>query len=125
MSESAQVVKPTRNDLRARIFAGKKLKTKVIEFFGSEIELRQSNFGGILDAQAREDRQSAILEALIAQAFVPGTEEKVFEEADVETLKELPFGADFLRVSSALEELTEVNFLDKKGTSEPDQTSTS
>lgn len=122
MSESKAI---NRDAIRAGIFSGKQLKSKVVDFFGSEIELRQSNFGAIIDAQSKEDRQSAILEALISQAFVPGTEEKVFEEGDFAALKELPFGADFLRVSKALEELTEVNFLDKKDTSGNAQTSTS
>lgn len=125
MSESNQVAKPTRDEIRGRIFSGKKLKSKLVDFFGEEIELRQSSFGAIIDAQSKEDRESAILEALINQAFVPGTEEKVFEEGDFATLKALPFGGDFLKVSKALEELTEVNFLDKKSSSDPVQTSTS
>ena len=115
----------TRDNIRGGIFSGKKLKIKEVEFFGQMIELRQSNFGAILDAQSQEDRQSAILEALIKNAYVPNTSERVFEDGDIDALRELPFGADFLRVSKALEELTEVNFLDKKDTSGAVPTSTS
>ena len=100
------------------------MKKKEIDFFGGKIELRQPRLADVLDAQNSDDRESAVIDTLIRYAFVPGTDEKVFDEGDAETLKQKPFGADFLRVSKALEELTEVNFLDKENSSGGDQTST-
>lgn len=116
MSEPSKPVMPTRNDLRSKILGRKEMKKETVEFFGTHIELRQSSFGDILKAQSNEDRQSVVIEALLNQAYVPGTDEKVFEEGDITTLKNLPFGADFLRINAALERLTEVNFLGQKDT---------
>lgn len=111
---NTEPMESSRDQIRGSIFASKKLKTKIIDFFGTQIEIRQNSFGQILEASSREDRESAVVEALIANAYVPNTDVKVFEEGDVASLKELPFGADFMRVNKAIEELTEVNFLDKK-----------
>lgn len=114
----------TRDELRAKIFSDKKLNIIPVEFFGGTIELRQPALGDILKAQTNEDREAAVIETLIDYAFVPGTEEKVFEKADAASMKALPFGADFLRVTKALEELTEVNFLDKPNSSKDETIST-
>lgn len=111
---SEQPKAPSRNDIRAKIFAKREIKKKVIQFFGSEIELRQPTLGDIINARENEDRQAAVIETLVKYAYVPGTDERVFEDADAEAFANMPFGADFLRASKALEELTEVNFLDKK-----------
>jgi len=110
----APAPKKDRKSVRANIFARKELRKKVINFFGEEIELRQPQLGDIISARENDDRQAAVIETLIKYAFIPGTEEKVFEDADADSFKTMPFGADFLRINQALEELTEVNFLDKK-----------
>lgn len=103
-----------RAKLRGDIFKTKPLKSKKVDFFGTEIELRQPSLGAIINAQDNENRQSAVIEALIQYAFVPDTDIKLFEDGDAESFKSMPFGADFLRISNALGELTEVNFLDGK-----------
>jgi len=114
-----------RDELRAKIFAESKLNVIPVKFFGVTIELRQPQLQDILGAQSKDDREAAVIETLIQYAFIPGTDEKVFENADAAGLKAKPFGADFLRVSKALEDLTEVNFLDKPSSLSVDQTSTS
>lgn len=114
-----------RDELRAKIFAETKLNIIPVEFFGATIELRQPQLQDILAAQKTEDREAAVIETLIEYAFIPGTDERVFETGDAAGLKAKPFGADFLRISKALEDLTEVNFLDKPQSSNVDLTSTS
>lgn len=114
----------TRDELRAKIFAAHSVKKLPVEFFGADIELRQPILADIIKAQKSEDRESAVIQTLVDYAYVPGTDDKVFEAADAESFKVMPFGADFIRVSNALEELTEVNFLDKSATSKGGQTST-
>ena len=113
-----------RNAIRAQIFAARELKKIEVEFFGAQIEMRQMQLSDILTVQNNEDRESGIVDMLIKYAYVPGTDEKVFEDADADAFKKLPFGADFQRLSKAMEELTEVNFLDKKPTSKDVPTST-
>ena len=101
-----------RSQLRGQIFAAEnaKVQNRKVVFFGATIELRQSTLGQTLEAQANEDREAAVIDILIRRAFVPDTDVLVFEEADADSLKAMPFGADFIRVSSALEEMTGVDF---------------
>lgn len=104
----------SRDAIRARIFASRKPASKIITFFGEEIEFRQSTFGEILAAKESASPESAVIGALVSQAFIPGTNEHVFEEGDAEALKAQPFGDDFIRVAKTIEELTQVNFLPQK-----------
>lgn len=101
----------TRDQMRAKIFAAKTVKRKTIDFFGTDIEIRQPTLGDIVDAQSNEDRKAAVVETLIKYAYIPKTDTKVFEDGDADVFKGMPFGGDFIRVSKTLEELTEVNFL--------------
>lgn len=103
-----------RDAMRAAIFAPKQVKSEPVNFFGQDIEIRQMILADVLNASNNPDRESAIIDTLINYAYIPGTDERVFEEGDAAQFKTMPFGADFIRVSKALEALTEVNFLDKK-----------
>lgn len=115
MSEpQAEVPASGRNTLRGKIFKSVPVRKKLITFNGVEIELRQPKLGDILDAQSETDRTRGVIDTLIKHAYVPGTDERVFEEADTETLRNMPFGQDFIGVNTALEELTEVNFLERR-----------
>lgn len=114
-------VPPTRDEIRAKIFQSKVLKREIIEFFGMQIEIRQSTLTDILNAREEENGQSAVIRNLVQNAYVPKTDIKVFEDTDADSFGALPFGADFIRVSKALEKLSEVNFLDAKPGSPVDQ----
>lgn len=107
-------VKPDRASVRARILASRAPKSEVIMFFGEQIELRQPTLGAVLDSQTKEDRRGAMIDLIIERAYIPGTDELVFELADSDTLRALPFGADWIRVNKAMEALSEVNFLDNE-----------
>lgn len=122
----------TRDDIRGKIFAAHKLATEEIEIFGTKVELRQPTLSDILVIQqARDDSEdgavpvSSVARILIQYSFVPGTSEKVFEEGDGEAIMQLPFGEDMIRVTTALEKLTKVNFTPKTDSSDQGQTSTS
>lgn len=112
--EEAVPHKPSRNELRKAIFAARPVRTKLVMFYGQQIEIRQPKMGDILAAQAQDDREQGIINILISYAYVPGTDEKVFEEGDADAIKEMGFGADFTAVSQAFAELTDVNFLDTR-----------
>lgn len=99
----------SRDQMRANIFASKQVKIKIVDFFGEKIELRQPVLADILAAKEK-DTQDGVIGMLVDYAYVPGTDQKVFEPTDRDGLLQLPFGNDFLDVSNALEELTNVNF---------------
>lgn len=103
-----------RDSIRAAVLATHKPKSVLLEIFGTQIELRQPLMKEVMAAQEDDDRQRSIITILINQGYVPGTDEKVFDDADFEQLANLPFGGDILKIAKGLEQLTDVNFLDKK-----------
>ena len=101
----------SRDELRAQIFSSesRKPEAKVIEFFGSEVEVRQPSLSTILGAQTgNKSERDTIIVMIIDQTFVPGTNEKVFESADRDQLVSMPYGTDMNRMSRALNELTDL-----------------
>jgi hypothetical protein len=92
-----------RVNIRNKIFAAKP-ESRPVDFFGTKIELRQPTLGIILEMRANRIEDSA-LNMLLTYAYVPGTDEKVFEPADEESLRQLPFGPDMQRLTSAVNEL--------------------
>lgn len=114
-----------RDQIRAKVFSGEnKPKREQVEFFGTTIELRQPTLAQVIEAQASEDRESAVIDMLVNRAFVPETDEHVFEDTDAAGLKALPFGPDFIRVSNAFEKMSDVNFRDGKSAVEKESSST-
>jgi hypothetical protein len=102
-------VPQSRDQVRAQIFASKTVKKKLVDFFGVKIEIRQPQLADILQAR-KEGEQSGVIGILVDHAYVPNTDQKIFEPTDKDALLQMPFGGDFLEVSNALEELTNVNF---------------
>ncbi len=96
----------TREDIRAKIFSSKKFKSKVITLFGAKVEIHQPNLGAILQYKEEQDRQSALMDLLIGYCFIPGTDQKIFEEADKDTVMNMPFDDSILELNAAVEELT-------------------
>lgn len=103
-----------RDKLRQKVLATVIPLTKTITFFGAEIEIRQITLGDVIRSQKAQqegaDPQAGMVQMLIDYAFVPGTDEHVFELADRDALMEQPFGHDFVRVSEAIAALTTVDF---------------
>lgn len=100
-----------RKTLRDRIFASAKVKTKTITFFGVDVELRQPSTGRVLELRSlnAEDPKRAAMEMIINYTYVPGTDELMFEEADIEALLSMPFGEDMARMNRAISELTDID----------------
>lgn len=94
--------------LRGKIFAdaNKVRASRTITFFGAEIELRQPTLRNIAEMADEDSEQAAIVSTLLHYAYVPGTDEKVFTDAHIEALMELPFGPDFTAVADAIKELS-------------------
>ena len=96
----------SRSQLRGKIFSAKTEK-KTVNFMGAEVELRQPGIGQVLEARQAfsDDLKRGTVNMLIKYTYVPGSDEKVFEEADFDAILELPFNADFNNLSSELNKL--------------------
>ncbi len=111
----------TRDEIRGSIFNNvqQRREGREIDFFGQKIELRAPSLGAIIN---REGVINAVT-ILIENSYIPGTDEKVFEEADRDALMKLPFNADLMSVARALEELTGIDVKAEEGNLEAIQLS--
>lgn len=101
---TAQMVPPSRDEIRAKIFGSKPKSVLLDDFFGVCIELRQPSLGVAL-SKRDESEENRVYTMLADYAFVPGTNEQVFEAADIEQIKELPFGAEFQQLITQINKL--------------------
>ena len=84
--------KLTRDEARAAIFGAKTTKT-VATLNGVRVYLQEPQLGAVMDFQQEEDRKRGACMMLVR--FVHTEDgEPVFEEADVDSLLELPFNKD-------------------------------
>jgi len=101
----------TKDEMRAKIFSAQSMnrKTILVPFFGADIELRQPSVGEVEKLLDRETGKVSMVQVLIDHAYVPGTDTKVFDFADLDQLKTLPFNEDMSKVAEAVGQLTNVN----------------
>lgn len=99
--------------LKARMFSSKNkmLRSKIIKFFGEDIEIRQPTIGHMIKQTENEltDPMERGLLVLMNFAFVPGTDERVFNDTDTESLAGLPYGEDFARAVEAFQMVTDTS----------------
>ncbi len=100
----------TRDQLRdALLGTAPKPESRLIEMFGVEIELRQPNLGAIMKARETSDETTRAVDMIIEYAFVPGTDEHVFDIADRDIIKNWPFGKDLTNLNTVIAELTGID----------------
>ena len=99
-----------RTEIRALILSSENLKRKtlVFTFFGAEIELRQPTTGDIMRYMEESTRTMSLVNILLDYAYIPGTDEKVFEAGDIDTLKQLPYNEDMQKLTKVIEQFTNV-----------------
>lgn len=103
----------SKSAIRAAIL-GMKAKSELVTLFGAEVEVRQPSLGVIMDSRERmfsgeTDLKSQTVDMIIRYVFVPGTNEKVFDEADRDELIQLPFSNDINKLSTTLNRIMGVD----------------
>ncbi len=100
----------TRDDLRGRLLGTKaKPKSEIVTLFGEEIELRQPSFGSMLDAREIADTKTRTIEMIVQYAYVPGTDEHIFEDTDRDMILGWPFGEEVLEIQNAIARLSGID----------------
>jgi hypothetical protein len=98
----------SRDSIRKAVLNSKP-KSKVVKVFGQDVEIRQATVGELLKESGPNDTQisraDAFAHLLIRFCFVPGTNERVFEEADIESLKDIPLGEELTAMQNAVNDL--------------------
>lgn len=115
----------SRDKIRAATVGAEKNFTKnIVDYNGIKIEIRQPSIGGRaeimrkckttfkdMDGEEREtfDMWEFLTMAVIYCSYVPGTEEKVFEEGDYESIFESPTGSFIDEFSTELIKILNVD----------------
>lgn len=103
-----------RDKMRASIFKSenKKPASSIITLFGEQVEIRQptlATINRIGRMAANDSKIPGIVRVLIEYCFVPGTEEKVFDQADAEQLASMPSGQWLHDFNKEVEKLTGID----------------
>ncbi len=100
----------TRDQMRAVLLGDPaKPESEDIEIFGIKVEFRQPTFGAMMDARTIADDKTRTVEMIVAYAFVPGTNERVFEDTDRDTILSWPFSSDIVEIQRVIARLTGVD----------------
>lgn len=94
----------TRDSLRQTIFDGERTKCKraPVTFNGAKFELQQPTITEVTELNERPEASSRVAVMLIKHAYVPGTNERVFEEADYEVLASLPYTPELTAIQETM-----------------------
>lgn len=100
-----------RKELRAQLIGMKHVpERRKVTLFGCEVELQQPTLASILTASQEDtSEKDRTTDVFIKYAYVPGTDELVFEEGDREVILGWPYTQELLDVQTAIMELTGVN----------------
>ncbi len=101
---------PTRDEIRSKLLGNEvKPEFELITVFDTEIELRQPTFRDLMKVREIADTATRSVEMIVQYAFVPGTDERIFEAGDRETILNWPFGADLVKVNTSIANLTGID----------------
>ncbi len=112
MSSKPTAVKkaPTRDEIRAALIGSRPPgDSRMIELWGMEIELRQPTLEAILKTRDTGSTVERAVDMIIEYAYVPGTDDHVFEDTDKPQILRWPFGKDLQKLNEAIAELTGVD----------------
>jgi hypothetical protein len=90
-----------RDAIRSAVLDSKS-DDEVVTVFGVRIEIRAPDLEGIQEFRGMEEDNRAIAKGLIALCYVPETDEKVFDEADVEALMKQKFSPDMKKLVNTI-----------------------
>ncbi len=98
-----------RDEIRAKVFASSNTVTEVLDVYGTQIELKPPTLGALMDAQDAPDTKTSVARMIIEYSYVPGTQIRVFEEADIDSILDLRFGEDLRKMQAAITRLSGVD----------------
>jgi len=100
----------TRDQIRAALIGKKHApKREAVTLFGVAVELQQPTLASILDARDDADEKTRTADVFIRYAYVPGTDERVFEDGDRDVILNWPFNEELIQVQRVIAKLTGVD----------------
>lgn len=108
-AEAIAATPPTRDELRKAILSGHILKTERVMFRGVEVEVHQPSMQDLLDSQESDATIDKLVQMILKFVYVPGTNERIFEEGDIPTIKALPWDDDITELQSVVAKLSGID----------------
>ncbi len=106
-------VKLTRDEIRKALVETKHAPAReLVTLFGVEIELQQPTLNSILSAREEADERERTTDVFLKYAYVPDSDELVFEDKDRETILNWPFTDELMKVQTVILKLTGVDLAD-------------
>jgi hypothetical protein len=104
-----------RDEMRSRLLAPVKRKRKTVTVNGADFELLQPLVKEREEFTKFSDNGAELVSrAIIAMAVMPGTEERIFEETDIEAFKNQCVGGLIDQVAEEIVEFVRVSETEKK-----------
>lgn len=94
----------SRDDIRTAILDSKG-ESELIPFGKVMVEVRTPALEDLLQYRNAEGDDTIMARAIVNNCWVPGTEDRVFEEADIAAIMKLKFNADMRRLNKAVTEV--------------------
>ena len=112
-AESLGLAKPevlTKGEIRNRLVTGNiKADRKNITLFGVSLDIVQPPLKAVMRMRDELDQAERSAQMIINFAYVPGTDERAFEDADIEAVLNWPWSPDVTDLNSAITELTGID----------------
>ncbi len=100
----------TRKQIRDALLGKRhEAATECFTLFDIEIELHQPSFESMLDARDEDSMKKRMIDMIIKYAYVPGTNDPVFEPADEAVILSWPFGKDLFQLQLAITKMTGID----------------
>jgi len=110
VAKKKEVPALTRDQLRAALISNTpEAESIAVTLFGVEIDLRQPSLASIMKAREQGDAATRAVDMIIEYAYVPGTDEHIFEDTDRDRILKWPFGKDLTVLNKAVADLTGVD----------------
>jgi hypothetical protein len=108
MSQAAEQVMSTRDQIRSAFFAAKPKSKSITLESGFQVEIRQPTVGKQLELAETQDTKQRMIRLLIEHTYLVGTNDLVFSMEDYEGILNAPAGGDYSNMLDALTSLMTV-----------------
>lgn len=114
MSEQLEPVDEvlSRDEIRARLIGSTPAaQSEIVTIFKTRLEVKTPPLEEILSkgADAELDTVASSVQMIIDYCYVPGTDEKVFEDTDAPFIRRWPFTADLMEFQRVISRLTGID----------------
>lgn len=105
-----QHVASARDALRAALLSSKTFKPKSerLHLFGMDVEVKQQTLAEMATLNTNDD-STAVARMIVRFCYVPGTNDRIFEEGDIPTIQNWPFGEDVVKLQQTIARLQGIN----------------